>query len=43
VSDFNRSRMIPKKHVPDLIRDGNRFSEEHALGLDPKDHAHAKF
>jgi hypothetical protein len=22
------SRMIPKKPVPDLIRDGNRFSEE---------------
>jgi len=20
--------MIPKKHVPDLIRDGNRFSDE---------------
>jgi hypothetical protein len=22
-----------------LIRDGNRFSEKHALGLDPRDHA----
>ena len=27
--------MIPKKPVPDLIGDGNRFSEKHALGLDP--------
>jgi hypothetical protein len=31
--------MIPKKPAPDLIRGGNRFSEKHALGLDPRDHA----
>ncbi len=34
--------MIPNKPVPDLIGDGNQFSEKHALGLDPRDHAHAK-
>jgi hypothetical protein len=31
--------MIPKKPAPDLIRGGYRFSEKHALGLDPRDHA----
>ena len=31
--------MIPKKPAPDLIRGRNRFSEKHALGLDPRDHA----
>jgi hypothetical protein len=31
--------MIPKKPAPDLVRGGNRFSEKHALGLDPRDHA----
>ena len=31
--------MIPKKPAPDLIRGGYRFSEKHALGLDPGDHA----
>jgi hypothetical protein len=34
--------MIPKKPAPDLIRGGNRFSEKHALGLDPRDHAQTK-
>jgi len=34
--------MIPKKPVPDVIRDGNRFSETHALGLGPGDHAQMK-
>ncbi len=37
--------MIPKKPAPDLIdliRGGNRFSEKHALGLDPGDHAQNK-
>jgi hypothetical protein len=34
--------MIPKKPAPDVIRGGNRFSEKHALGLDPRDHAQAK-
>ncbi len=34
--------MIPKKPAPDLIRGGNRFSEKHALGLDPGDHAQTK-
>src|SRR5262249_40715358 len=28
--------MIPKKPAPDLIRGGYRFSEKHALGLDPR-------
>jgi hypothetical protein len=25
-----------------LLRGGNRFSEKHALGLDPRDHAQTK-
>jgi hypothetical protein len=29
----------PEKPAPDLIRGGFRFSEKHALGLDPGDHA----
>jgi hypothetical protein len=31
--------MIPNKRVAELIRDGARYSEKHALGLDPRDHA----
>jgi hypothetical protein len=31
--------MIPKKPAPDVILGGYRFSEKHALGLDPRDHA----
>jgi len=31
--------MIPKKHGPDVIRAGYRFSEKHALRLDRRDHA----
>jgi hypothetical protein len=31
--------MIPKKPAPDPIGGGNRFSEKHVLGLDPRDHA----
>jgi hypothetical protein len=34
--------MIPKKPAPDLIRGGSRFSEKHALGLDPRDHAQTR-
>ena len=29
----------PEKACPALMRGGNRFSEKHALGLDPRDHA----
>jgi hypothetical protein len=31
--------MIPKKPAPDLIGGVKRFSDKHALGLDPRDHA----
>jgi hypothetical protein len=31
--------MIPKKPAPDFVRGRYRFSEKHALGLDPRDHA----
>jgi hypothetical protein len=31
--------MIPKKPAPDLIRGVQRFSDKHALGLEPRDHA----
>src|ERR1700727_777079 len=34
--------MIAKRPAPDLIRGGTRFSEKHALGLDPRDHAAAR-
>ena len=34
--------MIPKKPALDLVRGGNQFSEKHALGLDPRDHAQRK-
>jgi hypothetical protein len=33
----NHRSMIPKKPVPDLIRDGNRFSEK--IMLHPKNRA----
>jgi hypothetical protein len=33
----------PEKCLPpDVIRGGYRFSEKHALGLDPRDHAPSK-
>jgi hypothetical protein len=31
--------MIRKKHAPHLMRGVQRFSEKHALGLAPRDHA----
>jgi hypothetical protein len=31
--------MIPKSISSTPIGDGNRFSDKHALGLDPRDHA----
>jgi hypothetical protein len=34
--------MIRKKPAPHLIRGVQRFSEKHALGLDPRDHAPIK-
>jgi hypothetical protein len=34
--------MIRKSMPSDVIRGWNRFSEKHALGLDPRDHAQTK-
>jgi hypothetical protein len=36
VAKVNAKSMIPKKPVPDLIRDGYRFSEKIMLRQQPK-------